>query len=149
MKGNGLEIVLLIFMLMFSVFSAVALAIQQWIETITCTGQITSVGVKFYSDASAIQQITAINWGVVQPSTTTNKVYYMKNTGNVPENVTMTVTGWNPSNANQYISCTWNMTQGQSIVLNRIYPVKFSLIVNQNTDTITAFGFNIVVVGEG
>jgi hypothetical protein len=69
---------------------------------------ITTVNLGVYSDNACTQTATTLNVGALNPGATTNQTIYIKNTGNVPETLTMTTNNWNPTNATSSLTLTWN-----------------------------------------
>ena len=110
------------------------------------TGTITAVNVGVYSDSQCTQNCTNISWGNVSPGETATQTVYVKNTGNVPVTLTMTTTGWSPSNANSYLTLTWNQ---ENTVLNAGQSISatLTLAVASSTGSLTDFSFTIILTG--
>jgi hypothetical protein len=119
----------------------------QYQATISTKGNIMAVGVQFYSDSAGVSATSQINWGTLAPGQTVNATLYMKSTSNVPVTVSMAVGNFNPASGSGYLACTWNyngaiISPGQQLV-----PVTFTLAVATTVTGITAFSFDISVVG--
>jgi len=100
-----------------------------------------------YKDNTCTQEMTTINWGSVTPGSTATYVFYVKNTGNTRETVTLSTTGWSPSAASQYITLTWNKN-GAIIDVGEVVEATLTLTVSANIDSaITSFSNTIVVTG--
>jgi len=108
---------------------------------------VTAVGVELYSDAGYTQNLTSVAWGNIAPGSTNTRTIYIKNTGNVPETLTMATSAWNPSNATSVLTFGWNL--GSSTVLNASAstPAILTLTVAANPGSLTNFSFNITITG--
>jgi hypothetical protein len=119
----------------------------QYQATISTHGNIMAVGVQFYSDSSGLTATSQINWGTLAPGQTVNVTLYMKSTSNVPVTVSMAVGNFVPASGSGYLACTWNYNG--TISPGQIVPVVFTLVVATTVTGITAFSFDISVVGTG
>jgi hypothetical protein len=120
----------------------------QYQATISTHGNIKAVGVQFYSDSAGLTATSQINWGTLEPGQTVNVTLYMKNTSNVPVTASMAVGNFVPASGSGYLACTWNYN-GATISLGQLVPVTFTLVVATTVTGITAFSFDISVVGAG
>jgi len=122
------------------------LALLQSNRTFSNTGTITTVNVGAYQDSGCTQVLSTIDWGSVVPGSSSNRTIYVKNTGNAPISLNMTVNTWSPSNAANYMNLTWN--QG-STVLNVGNSVATLLVlsVSASVTGITSFSFNATITG--
>ena len=77
-------------------------------QTVQSSGTVTAVNVGVYSDIGCTQNCTSIDWGTLSPGNSTTRPIYVKNTGTIPITLSMTTTSWVPSNANTYLTVTWN-----------------------------------------
>jgi hypothetical protein len=77
-------------------------------ETVASVGSITAVNVGVYSDSGCAQVCTSVDWGALAPSSAATRTIYVKNTGTVPVTLSMAPSGWAPSNANAYLTLSWN-----------------------------------------
>lgn len=71
---------------------------------------------------------------------------YVKNTGEAPIISSFNTTDWNPSNASQYISLSWNFGDVPLQPL-RVRPTNFTLTISPLIYGITTFSFKITVIG--
>ena len=115
-------------------------------QTVPLNGSIDSINLGVYSDSECTQTVTALNVGALSPGATATQTVYIKNTGNVPETLTMTINNWNPTNANTYLALTWNR---QSIVLNAGASTQATLTLTaaSNTGSLTTFSCDITLTG--
>jgi hypothetical protein len=115
-------------------------------QTIPSAGTITTVNIGVYRDSSCTQNATSADWGSIYPGNSTTKIVYVKNTGSLPVTLTMTTESWMPSNANTYISLSWNrggtvLSAGQSI------NATLTLSASSSAGNITSFSFNMIITG--
>jgi hypothetical protein len=112
------------------------------------TVTIKGVGVGIYTNSSCTQRLTSVDWGLAENGTVKNMTAYIRNEGNTPVTLTMQTTNWNPSNASQYISVTWNYA-GQSIGVNNGVSVVLFLSIAPNIQGISVFSFDITIYASG
>ena len=124
------------------------LALLQSNQTLTTTGTIRTVNVGVYTDAACTQTATSIDWGTINPGTSTLKTYYVKNQGSVPMTLNMTSNAWTPSNCPTYMSLTWDAENAPVAVGNHAQ-ADINLTILPNITGIGAFSFNIVITGTG
>jgi hypothetical protein len=106
------------------------------------------VGVAVYWDPAFAVPVTSISWGIVEPGETKNVSCYIANTSNVPIILTLTTSNWQPPNASNFITLTWNYDE-QWIPIGNYSPITFSIHVDPATTGITAFSFDITITGSG
>jgi hypothetical protein len=115
-------------------------------KTVPLTGTITTVNVDVYSDSLCTQECTSLNVGTVSPGGTATQTVYVKNTGTVPETLTMTVNNWNPASANTSLALSWNR---QNYVLNAGDSIQatLTLTVGTSTGSLTNFSCDVTITG--
>ena len=115
-------------------------------QTIPLDGTITAVNLGVYSDSACTQNCTSLSAGTLNPGDSFTKTVYIKNTGNVPETLTMTVNNWNPTSASSYLTLTWNR---QSTILNAGQSIDATLTLTaaSNTGNLTSFSCSITITG--
>ncbi|MEM2741068.1 MAG: hypothetical protein QXD95_02855 [Nitrososphaeria archaeon] len=111
-------------------------------------GNIKALGVGIYWDSGCSQIVTSIDWGLAEPGSIKNVTVYIRNEGNAPITLFLQTINWNPVNATDYISLSWNYSR-QTIVPNEVVAVNLSLSISSNIQGITIFSFDIVVIGIG
>ena len=88
------------------------------------SGIIVAVGIEAYSDAKLTHKATEVSWGLVPLGSTTERALYIKNNGTMPITLTFQVAEWNPTEAAQFISLSWNCTntalQSSEVVLLKL-----------------------------
>ena len=107
---------------------------------------IISVNLGIYSDSACTKPQTTLNLGRMNPAGTTTQTIYIKNTGNVPETLTMTTNNWTPTNASLSLTLTWNK---QNTVLNAGASIKATLTLkaSANTGHLTTFSCYVTITG--
>ena len=119
----------------------------QYQATISTHGNIKAVGVQFYTDSAGLSATSQIDWGTLEPGQTVTVTLYMKSTSSVPVTVSMAVGNFVPASGSGYLACTWNYNG--TISPGQLVPVVFTLVVATTVTGITAFSFDISVVGAG
>jgi hypothetical protein len=122
-----------------------SLASLQYQATISTHGNIKAVGVAFYSDSLGVSATSQINWGTLEPGQSVNITLYMKSTSNVAVSCSMAVGNFNPPSGSTYLACTWNYNG--SLSPGQLVPVVFTLVVANTITGITAFSFDVSMVG--
>lgn len=115
-------------------------------QTLQSSGTVTTVNVGVYSDSGCTQNLTSINWGTIYPGNSTTSIIYVKNIGSLPVTLTMTTGSWVPSNANTYISLSWNR-EGTVLTAGQSTTATLTLSATPDAANITSFSFNIIITG--
>jgi hypothetical protein len=106
------------------------------------------VGVDVYQDSALTIPVVSIDWGILEPGENKNYSCYIVNRSNVPVVLSLATENWQPTNASQFITLTWNY-DGEPISVGGFAPVILSLHVDLLTMGITAFSFDITIIGSG
>jgi hypothetical protein len=141
--SKGAIIALAIVGVLLTVTTAALLSSNQ---TLPMSGTITAVNLGVYSDSGCTQPATALNVGTLNPGSNATQTIYIKNTGNIPETLTMTANNWNPTNATSSLTLTWNR---QNTVLDSGTSIQatITLTAAANTGSLTTFSFNVILTG--
>jgi hypothetical protein len=115
-------------------------------QTVPLNGTLTTVNLGVYTDSACTQNASALNVGSLNPGGTATQTVYIKNTGNVPETLTMTASNWTPTSASSYLTLTWNrestvLTAGQTI------QATLTLTAASNTGSLTTFSCDVTLTG--
>jgi hypothetical protein len=115
-------------------------------QTVPLNGTINAVNLGVYSDSGCTQAATTLNVGALNPGNTATQTLYIKNTGNVPETLTMTTNNWNPTNATSSLTLTWNR---QNTILNAGTSIQATLTLTAaaNTGSLTTFSCDVTLTG--
>jgi len=121
---------------------------MQWTQRIPNVATVKAVGVGIYKDVNFTVSVTEIDWGIVEAGE--NKIFsvYIVNRSNVPITLSLSAQNWNPTNASNFISLTWDL-EGAQIEVSNYKPATLSLHVSPPIADITTFSFDIVIVGTG
>jgi hypothetical protein len=115
-------------------------------QTVTYSGTVTAVNLGVYTDSGCTQPCTSISAVAISPGSSVTQTIYVKNNGNVAETLTMAVSSWSPSNANTYLTLSWNR---QSTVLNAGASVQATLTLTaaSNCGSLTDFSCSVTITG--
>jgi hypothetical protein len=127
---------------------AVVYALTSVSVYLSSVGTVKAVGVSVYWDSGCSQAVSSIDWGLADPGSVKNVTVYVKNEGNAPITLSLQTSNWNPAEAADYISLSWDYN-GQTIDLHQVIGVTLSLSISSIIEGITTFSFDIVVVGIG
>jgi hypothetical protein len=116
-------------------------------QTVPATGTITAINLGVYSDAGCTTPLTALNFGIVSPSTQVTQTIYLKNTGNSAENLTMNTNTWSPSNAGTYLTLTWLPTT-TPLAAGAITSATLTLTASASAGALSTFSFNVAFTGS-
>jgi protein-S-isoprenylcysteine O-methyltransferase Ste14 len=119
-----------------------ALVILSFVYTIHNTGYIKATGIGVFVDPACTQTLSSINWGTLYPGNTVGTVAYVKNIQTTNVTMKLTTSGWSPSNAPTYITCTWNYT-GVALQPSAVLLVQFKLAIASNVTGIGTFSFDM------
>jgi len=115
---------------------------------ISNTGAVKAIGVGVYWNSDGTNEVTSINWGTLEPGSSTNRTCYIQNEGNSVVTLSMSTSNWDPTNASDYISLSWDYG-GQLVTPAELIPVIFTLSISDSVEGITSFSFDITIVGSG
>jgi len=110
-------------------------------------GLIKSTDFGIYADQACTTPISSINWGILDPSSTVNRTVYIRNEGNAVAGLGMTLSNWNPVNAADYITFTWDYA-GQTLDVGRVTQITLTLYIRENIQGITNFTFDMTITAN-
>jgi hypothetical protein len=116
-------------------------------QNVPGSGTISAIGLGVYSDSGCTTALTSISFGSVNPGTQVSQTIYLKNTGNIAENLTMAVSGWSPSNAGTYITITW-MPTTTPLASGAITSATVTLAASASAGALSTFSFNLAFTGS-
>jgi hypothetical protein len=117
-------------------------------RTITNAGTVKTIGVGVYWDQALTNPVSSINWGTIEPGLNVNKTVFIRNEGNTAATLSMETSNWNPSSASSYMTLSWDYG-GQTLAVNAVRQVTFTLAVSQSISGITSFSFDITITANG
>lgn len=108
------------------------------------SGSVTTIGVGVYWDQACTNPVSSIAWGTLDPGATVERTVFVRNEGNTDSSISLTTSNWSPSNASDYITLNWDYS-GQTLSVNQVVQVKFTLSVSSSISGITNFSFDITI----
>lgn len=102
--------------------------------------------IEVYWDITAMDSVTHIAWGELEPGDTKTVTVYVKNAGNTDFTGSLSTDNWNPSEASAFISLDWDFGSSR-LKVGRIRTTKFTLRVDSGITGITTFNFTIIITG--
>jgi hypothetical protein len=139
-------IALTITTLALTLTTAALLSANQTVPLDGTISTVNAVNLGVYSDSACTQTVTALTVGTISPGGTATQTVYIKNTGNIPETLTMTTNNWAPSSASSSLTLTWNR---QNTVLNAGASIQATLTLTaaSSTGSLTTFGCDVTFTG--
>jgi len=135
-----ISVAVIAFILGVSVFSYILLQHN--------VGNVKAINIGIYWDSSCTNEVSLIDWGMIEPGTTENVTLYVMNTGNSNVMLSMNKTNWLPSSASNYITLSWDY-ENQSIGPSQVLQTTLTLSMSPSIQEITSFSFDIVFTGSG
>jgi len=120
---------------------------QIWV-VIPNVAKVKAIGIGVYQDAGCVTRLTEINWGFLEPAETKSFTLYLRSESNVPITLNMTTQNWNPSEAKDFITLTWDR-EGENLQVKQVVEATITLTVSPNISGVTNFSFDIILTGVG
>jgi len=130
----------------FMVGASYALLTTQ--ETIQGTGSIKGMGFGIYWDQQCTAATSSLDWGLLEPGSSTDFTLYLRNEGNSALTLSMASENWSPANATDYLTLTWNR-EGQQVNPDEVLKFVITLTVSADVQNIDSFSFDITISGTG
>ena len=147
MKDVGAVFVLILGLLVIVGLFASYPALQQG-QAVGSRGEVKVLGVSVWQDLNLTTPLTVIDWGMLEPSENKTVSCYLRNEGNVPSLLTVYTENWQPVNASNWISLSWNL-EGVNIEVAEALKTDLTLTVSPDIKNIFSFSFDIVISGSG
>ncbi|MFX0080047.1 MAG: hypothetical protein ACFE8O_12495 [Candidatus Hermodarchaeota archaeon] len=128
------------------VASTLALLTIQW--SMRGTGSIKGVGLGVYWDPQCTDATSSLEFGQLEPGSSKNFALYIRNEGNTLLTLNIVSENWDPANAADYMTLTWNR-EGQQIDPDEIMGCTITLSVSPNIQGISSFSLDIIISGTG
>jgi hypothetical protein len=109
-------------------------------------GTIETIGVAAYTDSACTTLVSNVDWGKVTPGGYRTNTLYVRNEGNSDLTLSLEPRNWNPINAQNYMTLSWNYA-GQTISPNQVFQVTLTLSVSESINGVESFYFDIVIMG--
>jgi hypothetical protein len=108
------------------------------------TGIVVHSGIGVYNNSECTMELNLIDWGVLEPGSSNSRACYIHNNGSSPSTLNMSTSGWYPPEARDYLTLSWDYGN-QSIDVDEVVPVTFTLAVDASIEGITDFEFQIII----
>jgi len=107
-------------------------------------GTIETVGVGVYWDSNCSNRVSYVEWGTVEPGSIKNVAIYVRNEGNFPVHLFMLPDNWNPPEASNYMTLSWNYAS-QTVNPKEVIQTTLTLSTSSGIEGITNFSFDIII----
>ena len=127
-------------------FGAVSYAAVSSIVKVRNVGTIRAVGVEVYANESLEQILHEVSWGTLNPGEYKSVTAWIKNTGNDAQKLILWTEGWEPVEAQNSISLSWDY-DNEWIDPGAAVAVAFTLSVDVEISGVESFCFDIWIKG--
>jgi hypothetical protein len=117
-------------------------------QTLGTTGVTASVNIGLYLDSACTQNLTSIDWGIINAGENVTFTAYVRNQGNLNASLYKETSNWNPSNMSDYLTLSWDYA-GQVLEPDAVLPAVFTLIASPTMEYLGSFSFDIVITSYG
>jgi len=111
-------------------------------------GTVKTVGVGVFWDSNCTSPVSFIDWGMVEPGSMNHVTVYVRNEGNVAASLSLATENWNPSNASDYLTLSWNY-DGRPLNPLEVAQVTLTLALPPSVQGIESFRFDIIISISG
>ncbi|MDH5481719.1 MAG: hypothetical protein OEY22_02405 [Candidatus Bathyarchaeota archaeon] len=111
-------------------------------------GTVKAVGVGVFWNSNCTNPVSFIDWGMVEPGSMNNATVYVRNEGNVAASISLATENWNPSNASDYLTLSWNY-DGRQLNPREVVQTALILSVSSSVHGIESFSFDIIISSSG
>lgn len=115
-------------------------------KSIQSYGTVKAVNVGVYWNSACTNITSSINWGTLSPGGSKDFTLYVKNEGTVALRLSLSTQDWNPLNAANYMTLSWNR-EGQAVSFGSVVAATLTLSVSSSISGIASFGMDIVITG--
>ena len=116
--------------------------------TIGSQGAVKTFGVGVYWDSGCSSPVSSVDWGLIESDSAYNVTTYIRNEGNFATTLFLDVENWNPEDASNYLTLTWDY-DNETIDPNETVRITLTLLTSSGMEEITSFSFDIVISGVG
>lgn len=106
------------------------------------------MGVGIYKDLNFTVSLAEIDWGILEPGESKNVSAYILNESNVLLTLSMATLDWQPFNATEYMTLSWNQ-EATVLQVAGYVDATFTLTLSDATPPFRSFSFVIIVIGRG
>lgn len=112
------------------------------------SGSIRGAGVGVYWDSVCNDPVSSIDFGLLEAGSQKDFTFYLRNEGNTDISLNMTSKNWDPIEAADYMSLTWNR-EGQQMRPDQVTSCSMTLSVSPNIQDITSYALTITITATG
>jgi hypothetical protein len=106
------------------------------------------MGFGIYWDQQCTAATSSLDWGLLEPGSSTDFTLYLRNEGNSALTLSMASENWSPANATDYLTLAWNR-EGQQVNPDEVLKFVITLSVSTDVQGIDSFSFDITISGTG
>jgi hypothetical protein len=117
-------------------------------KDLPASGSIKGVGVGIYSDLTCNNPKSSIDFGVLEPGSQKDFPFYLRNEGNTDLSLSMTSNNWDPVEAEDYLSLTWDR-EGQQTYPGQVVRCVLTLSVSEDIHDISNYIVTITITATG
>jgi hypothetical protein len=115
-------------------------------QNVPASGTISTVNLGCYSNSGCTTTLTSVDFGSITPGSQSTVTVYIKNTGTIAENLTMSTNTWNPANANTYLTLTWSPAS-TTLAAGATTSATLTLAASSSAGALSTFSVNVVFTG--
>lgn len=120
-------------------------AVVQYQASIQNVGTISTYGLSVYQEPELINEVTEINWGILDPGETKTTTVYLLSTSNNDVTLSMYTSSWEPPSARDFLIAGWSVQEGTELAPGASIPVTFTIESLPDITGITDFSYDIVI----
>lgn len=105
-------------------------------------------GIGLYLDQQCANVVSSVDFGLLEPGSSMDFTFYLKNEGNTDLSLNLTSRNWFPVEASEYMSLTWDQ-EGQQISPNQIIIGTIKLSVSPDIQDISSYSLTITINATG
>jgi hypothetical protein len=109
-------------------------------------GNIKTIGVGTYWDANCSDKVSSLDWGIMEPGSSKNVTFYIRNEGNADIILSLNTSNWIPPDASRYITLSWDY-DGRPTHLNEALQVMLTITVSATIGDINTYTFDVQIKG--
>lgn len=138
---NKILIAICLIVISISFFSTLSIPVR-------AKTNVNSINIDVYWDGKCTKPMKNIDWGILEPGSSTVKVIYIKNKSKIPLVLHLYCSDVNPFEAEKYIILDWDK-EGYTIDARSVIKATLTLSIPHSRYDITDFHFNIIIEGTG
>lgn len=148
MKQSSAIVAFALVVVTVAVLPLLVFSVLQFTVQIASAATLKAVGIGVYKDPACTVQVSQVDWGVLEPGGNKTVTVYIRNESNVPVTLTLETAYWNPANATQVVSLSWDRENAQ-VDAGNVVSANLTLHVAAGTSGLSTFTFTIIITGMG